>query len=387
MQYFIHADLDAFFASVEQLDFPQYRGKPIIVSGNPNETRTVVSTCSYEARRFGVHSAMPAMKAKKLCPNGIFVPHRMNRYREKSIEVMNILKDYSPDVQQISIDEAFVDITGTERLFGPPDEVAQKIKNRIKNDTGLTISIGLATNKYIAKIASGLVKPDGFTFVRPGCEKDFMLSLPINKIWGVGEKTLKNLFSAGLNTTQDIYNASLPILTSVLGQAGGLFLYNAVRGNVMDKFNEEAKSHSISSEETYMKDLVDAYIIETELLKLADDVYFRLIRENKCSSTVHVRIRYNDFTTFTVQETFASPFATEEQLFFAAKKVFYKKVNFSKGIRLLGVGVSNCRDADEKQEELFDFGEKKIKQVENAVIKHNLKNPTIKIKKARLLDK
>ena len=200
--YYLHADLDAFFASVEQLDHPEYRGKPVIVGGLPEDRRSVVSTASYEARKYGVHSAMPTAKAYQLCPDGIYVRGRMERYSELSYRIMSIFKDFSPDVQQLSIDEAFIDLTGTEGLFGPPEQTAMKIKQRVKDETGLTVSIGLAPTKYLAKIASDMKKPDGFYEIKAGEEKDFMLSLPLKKVWGIGDKTYENLHKSGLFTTR-----------------------------------------------------------------------------------------------------------------------------------------------------------------------------------------
>ena len=176
--YYLHADLDAFFASVEQLDHPEYRGKPVIVGGLPQDKRSVVSTASYEARVFGVHSAMPVARAYQLCPQGIFVHGRMKRYSELSFQIMQIFSDFSPDVQQMSIDEAFIDLTGTEKLFGPPQETARRIKERVKKETGLTVSIGLAPTKYLAKLASDMQKPDGFYMIEEGTEESFMLNLP-----------------------------------------------------------------------------------------------------------------------------------------------------------------------------------------------------------------
>ena len=192
---YLHVDLDAFFASVEQLDNPEYRGKAVIVGGLPSDKRAVVSTCSYEARKYGVHSAMPIFKAYKLCPNGIYLRGRMERYHEKSKEVMKIFYDFSPDVKQMSVDEAFIDITGTEMLFGSPEEVAKKLKATILEKTGLTVSVGVAHNKYIAKIASGVNKPNGLCIVPEGQEENFMLSLPLSKLWGAGTKTQEKLMA------------------------------------------------------------------------------------------------------------------------------------------------------------------------------------------------
>ena len=228
--WYLHVDLDAFFASVEQLDHPEYRGKPVIVGGKPDDRRSVVSTASYEARAFGVHSAMPTFQAYKLCPQGIFVHGRMHRYAELSHQIMNIFRDYSPDVDQMSIDEAFIDLTGTEKLFGPPHETARQIKARVKEETGLTVSIGLAPTKYLAKIASGLSKPDGFYHIKAGEEENFMLNLPLNKVWGLGPKSLELIRSKGLNSTRDIYEKEYDTLEFLFGKNMAGFLYNVVRG-------------------------------------------------------------------------------------------------------------------------------------------------------------
>ena len=205
---YLHVDLDAFFASVEQLDHPEYRGKPVIVGGLPGDRRSVVSTASYEARKYGVHSAMPTFKAVKLCPNGIYTRGNYKRYCEISSQIMKIFGDFSPTVIQMSIDEAFIDITGTEHIFGTPLETAKKIKARVKEETGLTVSIGIANTMYIAKIASGYRKPDGITIIPKGKETEFMLSLPLEKVWGAGTKTLERMKSCGFTSTKDIYKTS-----------------------------------------------------------------------------------------------------------------------------------------------------------------------------------
>ena len=383
---FLHVDLDAFFASVEQLDHPEYRGKPVIVGGLPGERRAVVSTASYEARRFGVHSAMPVYQAFKLCPNGIYLHGRMKRYHEKSEEVMNIFKNYSPDIQQISVDEAFIDLTGTEKLFGPPIETAKRLKAEVKEKTGLTVSVGLASTKYCAKIASGLQKPDGLTVVPAGQEEDFMLSLPITKIWGAGNKTIEKLANYGLKTPRDIYNRSEALLQSLFGKAAGSFLYNSVRGNPGVDFHAEPKSRSLSAENTYEYDLTDIDIIETALLGLCHTVMFRSLREKVRSSTVCVKIRYEDFTTVSVQAASERYVSSVDDLFERAKGLLEKKRDVNKGIRLLGLGLQNLEDEDApRQLDLFDFGEEKKRKLESAILKAQEKNPSLKITKARLL--
>ena len=383
---FLHVDLDAFFASVEQLDHPEYRGKPVIVGGLPGDRRSVVSTASYEARKFGVHSAMPTYQAVKLCPHGIFVRGRMKRYHEKSEEVMAIFKDYSPDIQQISVDEAFIDLTGTERLFGDPVETAKKLKAEVLEKTGLTVSVGLAATKYCAKIASGLKKPDGLTVVPFGGETDFMLSLPISKVWGAGSKTLAKLESYGIKSTRDIYNRSEKLLQSLFGKATGTFLYNSVRGNAGADFRAEPKSRSISAENTYEYDLTNPDIIETALLSLCHTVMFRSLREKVRSTSVSLKIRYEDFSTVSVQSTSERYVSSVDDLFERAKSLLEKKADSKLGIRLLGVGLYNLEDESEpRQQELFDFGEEKKRRLESAILKAQEKDPALKITKARLL--
>ncbi len=388
MNMFLHVDLDAFFASVEQLDNPELKGKPVIVGGLPGSKRGVVSTCSYEARSYGVHSAMPVEQAYRLCPQGIYLRPRMKRYHEKSAEVMAVFTEFSPDVQQMSVDEAFVDLSGTERLFGPPERTALTLKRTVFERTGLTVSIGLAANKYVAKIASGLSKPDGFFYVKPGTEAGFMQSLPLKKVWGIGSKTLARLNAAGFFTVYDVCSASLPLLTGIFGQAGGQFLQKAVRGEAAETFGEETKSRSISAENTYPFDLTDRYVIGTALMDLAQTVMFRLLKEGWVSRTVCVKIRYDDFTTHTVQETSERFISSADDLYERASQLFARKYQTNSGVRLLGIGAMNLEPATlPQQQELFDFGEGKKRTVEKAILSIQEKNPDIPIKKARLFKK
>ena len=384
---YLHIDLDAFFASVEQLDFPEYKGKPVIVGGLPSDKRSVVSTCSYEARKFGVHSAMPIFKAYQLCPQGIYLKGRMRRYQEKSKEVMSIFYNYSPEIMQISIDEAFLDLTGTERLFGNPTDTAKKIKDDIFEKTGLTVSVGVASSKYLAKIASGLRKPNGLFVIPYGKEQDFMFTLPIEKIWGIGNKTRERITEAGFYTIKSIYNASEELLTSLFGKCTGKFLYNTVRGINNDTFSGKPKSQSISEEQTYPRDITEEYIIDTALLELCSNCMFRMLSEEKNSKTICVKIRYEDFTTVTIQETFQHTIKSIEELFENAKNLFYQKYERGRGIRLLGVGFHNIQNGiEDPQGELFDFGEKKKQAIEKTILELKQKNPKIPIKKARLID-
>lgn len=383
---YLHVDLDAFFASVEVLDNPELKGKPLIVGGLPGERRSVVSTCSYEARAYGVHSAMPTSRAYELCPQAVFLHGRMERYHEKSREVMNVFREYSPDVLQMSIDEAFVDITGTELLFGDPVTLAKALKKKVFEKTGLTVSVGIASNRYVAKIASGLKKPDGLCYVPAGDEEKFMLSLPLDKLWGIGTKTRERLNGCGIFTIPDIHRISETALKELFGEASGSFLYRSVRGMDVEHFGDEAKSRSMSAERTFCFDLTDIYGIETELLHLAYDVMFRVLNEKVNSKTVCLKIRYEDFTTVTVTESGTRIVSSIEDLFERACRLFHKKYERGRGIRLLGLGLQNISDGLESQQgELFDFGEKKLRSVEKTVLKLHQKNPSTKLKKARQL--
>ncbi len=384
--WYLHVDLDAFFASVEALDNPQYRGKPLIVGGKPTDRRSVVSTASYEARKYGVHSAMPTFQAYKLCPQGIYVYPRMERYAELSYQIMNIFRNYSPDVDQMSIDEAFIDLTGTEKLFGPPEETAKKIKADVKNQTGLTVSVGLAPTKYLAKIASGFSKPDGFYYIHKGDEEKFMLSLPLNKVWGLGPKSLDLLRSKGIKTTRDIFDQPYENLEFLFGKNMASFLYAVVRGQEKESFTRKTKSHSLSNETTFPYDLTDVYMIETELLELCHSVFFRLLKENSFSRTAFIKIRYDDFSTCTVQETLDRNIITLDSFFEVIKGLFEKKYQEGRGIRLLGVGFENIEKEEKPyQQTLFDNGDEKKQAVEKAILKLQKKHPEIKINKARTL--
>ncbi|MCQ2598106.1 MAG: DNA polymerase IV [Treponema sp.] len=384
--WYLHADLDAFFASVEQLDHPEYRGKPVIVGGLPSDLRSVVSTASYEARKFGVHSAMPTKEAFRLCPQGIYLRGNHHRYEELSWQIMQIFSRFSPDIQQMSIDEAFIDLTGTERLFGPPEETAMKIKKAVKEETGLTVSIGLAQTKYFAKLSSDINKPDGFYFMKPGTETDFMLSLPIEKIWGIGKKTSARIKESGLKTTRQIYETPLPTLTFLYGENTANFLYNILRGKCDDMFGTEAKSHSLSNERTFPVDVSDPYACETALMELAHSVMFRLLRDNLHSRTVVIKIRYDDFTTVSARQTYETEIITLDSFFEKVRDLFSNKYDRTKGVRLLGVGFDNVhKEETTYQQELFDDGQKKKQAVEKAILNIEKKFPDIQVHKARII--
>lgn len=385
-EVFFHVDLDAFFAAVEQLDNPAYRGKPVIVGGDP-ETRGVVSTCSYEARAFGVRSAMPMARAVQLCPHAVFLHGRMARYGEKSREVMSVLRDFSPDVQQISVDEAFLDMTGTERLFGPALDVARELKARVRERTGLTVSVGVAPNRYLAKISSGLSKPDGLVIVPPGTEGEFMLARALKDVWGVGEKTRARLEEAGFRTVRQIRDCPEALLATILGQAGASFLYQAVRGVDVGIFQRESSSRSLSSERTFHVDVADQDVVETLLLELAEDVQFRLLDEELSGNTVHVKIRYSDFRTVSVQETGDDPVRDSGDLYARALALFRRKYERGLPVRLIGLALCNLRDSSAPEQlGLFtDFARERTRKVEAAVHDLSKKRGKRLVTRARLL--
>ena len=331
---------------------------------------------------------MPILQAKKLCPSGIFLKCRMDRYHEKSKEVMAIFKDFTPEIKQISVDEAFLNMTGMEKIFGSPKNSALLLKKTIKEKTGLTVSIGCAQNKYIAKIASGRSKPDGLFVVKAGEEIDFMKSLPLKDVWGVGGKTRERLIAAGLTTVPQIFNSSEHLLQSILGNASGSFLFQAVRGELYDVFSDDVKSHSISTERTFEHDLFSHADINDVMFYLASELMYRIFDERVKGKTVSVKIRYNDFTTVSVQSTGAAVNDTQD-LFERAKELFYKKFDNKTPIRLLGLCIMNIEsDIPEVQTELF-YSEKNVKKrkIEETMYALTKKEGKNILKPARLLKK
>jgi len=379
---FIHADIDAFYASVEQLDRPECRGKPVIVGGLPGDRRSVVSAASYEARRFGVHSAMPVAQAVRLCPDGIFLRGNMGRYREKSDEIMAIFGEFSPSVQQLSIDEAFIDVTGTEGLFGAPEAVAGKIKKRVSVEAGVTVSVGVSSNKYLAKIASGMSKPDGLYLVPPGGEEAFMRALPAEKVWGTGSATHELFKKHGIRTGDDLFRLSQNALASLFGKAKGRFLYRAVRGEGA-AFEEERETRSISTERTFAFDLHDEFALESVLFDLCQSLIWRLLEGKWQSRTVSIKIRYGDFSTEGARESRSGYVASLNDLYDRLLGLFRKKYLKGRGVRLLGAGLMNLEDGTERQGELFGESEEKDRRLEVAILDINKKFPDAALRRGR----
>jgi DNA polymerase-4 len=360
-------DLDAFFASVEQMDHPEYAGKPVIVGALPGG-RGVVSTCSYEARSFGVRSAMPISEAYRRCPEAIFLPVRMYRYAELSEQVMEIFASFTPDCRPVSIDEAFLEMTGTEKLWGPPAEAAKALKDKVRASTGLSISIGVAANPYVAKIASGLRKPDGLVMVPEGGEADFMASIPLGKLWGAGEKTQERFAELGIRTVAQLAAMSEVALASLFGRAGGSFLYNASRGRDSGIMGGPAESRSMSSERTLERDSSDRELIETLLMELSEQISYRLWKEGLRSRCLVLKFRLSDFSTFSRRCSKPSWIRGTDETYAEALRLLDSVWDGRSEIRLLGLGYGDLEEGTAPvQGELFDDGGERLRKAEKAV--------------------
>lgn len=378
-------DMDAFYASVEQHDHPEYQGKPVIIGAKPG-SRGVVSACSYEARPFGVRSAMPISEAYRRCPQGVYLPVRMERYHEVSRRIMGLLDRYSPVVHQISVDEAFLDMTGTERLFGPPESAARSLKKLVLSETGLTVSVGVAPNPFLAKLASEFDKPDGLWMVNRGEEEAFLDKLELKDLWGVGKKTQARLNDLNITSIPQLRSMEKELLFAVFGEGAGTFLFNAVRGIDPGTLNLEPKSKSISSEVTFEKDTRDPETFDRVLLDIAHEVFFRLMHEGFSSKTAFVKIRYSDFTSTTIQQTLGHDLQSAEELCSVYRALFTRRYEQGRKLRLLGGGLQHLELSGTRgQIELFEDGYEKKKRVEHAVLDMKLKK--LDIHKASLLGK
>ncbi|TFG65046.1 MAG: DNA polymerase IV [Spirochaetales bacterium] len=384
---FFHVDLDAFYASVEQNDNPALKGKSVIIGARPG-TRGVVAACSYEARKFGVRSAMPISQAYRRCPDGVYLLPRMNRYLEVSKQVMTLFESFTPCVRQLSIDEATLDMTGTDRLFGPPRQAAEKIKNHVKKKSGLTLSIGIAGNRYIAKLASEYGKPDGLTEIEPGSEIGFLDRLELKDLWGLGKKTLERLTELNIGTVPQLRSYAPAILKAMLGKACGQYLHDIVRGQDPGIYAEEAKSRSLSSEITFGEDIRDRETIRRVMLDLCHQTMFRLLDEGCSSRTAFLKLRFEDFSTTTAQSTLRHPIHSAEELYETVTGLLDKRWDGNRLIRLIGLGFSSLEKESEKgQQELFEDDMNRQKKVEKTVLALKKKFHAEQVVKASLLKK
>ena len=346
-KHILHADLDAFYAAVEQLDNPDLRGKPVLVGGSP-EGRGVVATASYEARQFGVHSAMPMRSAVRLCPQGIVVRPRFSRYREFSLRVMDIFRKLTPLVEPLSMDEAYLDITAVvEHGDRVPLAVALDLKRQVNEETGLNISIGAATSKSVAKIASDLHKPDGLVVVEPGDERDFLAPLAVGKLWGIGPKTAEKLNRSGVETIGHLAQQPEEWFIRQFGKRAESIQAKAL-GQDREVVHTEREAKSVSSENTFSVDLANPDDLKPELDKLALGVAQHLERKGLTARTVTLKARLADFTTFTRQTTLATPTADTATIQETAWRLLSQELTPGRSFRLLGVGVSGFNQPDQQ---------------------------------------
>jgi DNA polymerase IV len=350
---FFHVDIDAFFASVEQIDDPALVGKPVIVGARPGG-RGVVSTCSYEARSRGVHSAMPIQEAVRICPDGVFLPVRMERYREASDAVFAVFESFCAEPQALSIDEAFLDMTGTGRLFGESAVSAAALKRDVSAATGLRVSVGIAPNRFLAKIASARSKPDGLLEVKAGEEIAFMDSLPLGRLWGAGEKTQERLRSLNLRSMADIRNLERDVIGRLLGKGTGDFLYHACRGIDPGFFQERDGPRSVSTERTFERDIADEETLEAILLDLCQESVHALIKKGLLANCVIVKLRYGDFTSVSARMSLKRPVSSIDDAFRIATALLREKRRPAAPLRLLGLGFSGLDEGDAAQGLLFD---------------------------------
>jgi len=347
----LHIDMDAFYASVEEMDRPELRGKPVIVGGTSN--RGVVSAASYEARKYGVRSAMPIYEAKRRCPHGIFVPVRMGRYQEVSHHVMHILERYSPIIEQVSIDEAYMEVSGLERLFGSPVDLATTMKQEVKERAALTCSVGIAPNKFLAKIASELRKPDGLTLIAPEEAEQFAAALPIEKIPGVGKKTVDRLKNMGVSRLGHVRDLPEHVLLRTVGKFGST-LQAFARGQDNSPVVPYSEAKSISSEETLEENSDDLKMLRKELLSLAENVGRRLREQGLAGSTVTLKLKRADFVLITRSMSLSKPTDSTNTLYEAGLRLL-DEVELSGKFRLIGIGASKLVRAVEGQEQLDLF--------------------------------
>jgi len=364
----LHVDMDAFYASVEERSHPELRGKPLIVGSDPKggKGRGIVATCSYEARKFGVHSAQPISQAWRMCPQGIYVQPDMPKYARASECAMRILLDFSDLVEQVSIDEAFLDVTGSRRLFGDGASIARKIKNRIRSDQRLTASVGVAANKFVAKVASDLRKPDGLVVVEPGREAEFLAPLPVSRLWGVGGKTAALLKDIGLQRIGQIAALDRRYLVDRFGK-GGEHLWELSRGMDDRPVAPEEGYKSIGHETTFEKDTEDERLLHDTLLWLAEKVAQRLRANHARARTIAIKFREADFSTYTRRKTLSVAADTSEEIFPQAWNMVRRLIRRGVAVRLIGIYGSNLESERAGQLALFDQPEQKDRRLAAAV--------------------
>jgi DNA polymerase-4 len=344
----IHIDMDAFYASVEQRDNPEYRGKPLVVGGSPEGRGGVVAAASYEARKFGIRSAMPSKKALQLCPEVIFIYPRFKAYKEVSKQIHEIFHRYTDLIEPLSLDEAFLDVTIDKQNIGSAIEIAQQIRQAIKAELHLTASAGISVNKFVAKIATDINKPDGITFIGPSQIESFMERLPVEKFFGVGKVTAEKMKGMGLNTGGDLKKLSERELTKHFGKPGGFF-FKIVRGIDDRIVQPDRETKSVSAEDTFPKDLTDVEEMNAALGDLSSIVVKRIQQLSLKGRTITLKIKYHDFKQITRSKSFPHAIVDMETLLNTSIELLSNTNLLNKKIRLLGVGLSNFEEESPTQ--------------------------------------
>lgn len=351
----LHVDMDAFFASVELLDHPELVGKPVIVGHR--SARSIVTAATYEARKFGVNSALPMGIALRRCPQAIVLEPHFERYQHFSLRVMSIFDDISPKVERLGIDEAFLDVAGARNVFGTPIQVAQLIRQRVRQETGLNCSVGAAATKFVAKLASGLCKPDGLLVVPADRAVALLHPLPISKLWGVGAKTEEILRGRGYNTIGDLAAASVSELRPVIGEAGAERLHELAWGIDPRTVQARADEKSVGHEITFETDVTDAQVIRRELLRMSNMVAVRLRTGGFVARTVVLKLRFSDFTTITRSRTIAEPTNLGRTIYEEVGQIYEAMGRQEAAIRLVGVRAEQLQDAATAPQGLWDESE------------------------------
>ncbi len=363
-----HLDMDAFFAAIEQRDDPGLKGKPVVIGADPKggRGRGVVSTCSYEARRYGIHSAMPISAAYRRCPHAMFLPVNMRKYSEVSQMMFDILDEFTPDIEPLSIDEAFLDITGSTALFGTPLETGTKIKERIKKELGLTASIGIAPNKMVAKIASAHAKPDGLLEITPDHLFSFLWPLPVSKMFGVGAQTEKILSMMGIKTIGDLAGMPVAALDEQLG-VRGQYLWDLANGLDTRGVVPEEEARSVSHEHTFEEDTADRDRMNTVLSVLCEKISRRLRAEGLKGKTVTLKLRFGDFKTITRDLTLAQRTNFFDTIYSTSKSLLDASYDPGKKYRLIGVRVSNFHQPYVRDSLFEEVASQKTEKIHRAV--------------------
>jgi DNA polymerase-4 len=362
-QVIIHCDMDAFYASVAELDDPSLRGKPVVVGAG---IRGVVLSANYSARKFGIRAAMPVSRAKRMAPGAIFVSPDHHRYSEISEKVMEIFASFTPLVEPLSLDEAFLDVTGAQKLLGTPREIGQAIRKRVHQECGITCSVGIAPNKFIAKLASGHCKPNGLLEIKEDRILTFLHPLPVSDLWGVGPKLAEQLQKLGLNTVSDVAKTPLETLKRALGEATGEHFYELSWGRDFRAVIPEEPDKSISAAETFSYDIDDPEIILREYLRLTEKASARLRDKELFAKTISIKVRFADFSTITRSKTLPLPISSTHEIYQVVKDL-YKALKLERArLRLVGVSLENLYESAPEQL-MLGQREKGWREAESAV--------------------